>query len=224
MLIILIKKPVSLFIFKICTFVSQSLVMYSEKGQQTKDHFIKTSARLFNTKGYAGTSISDILNDAGYSKGALYRVFKDKDELAVEAFNYNLGIMKSLLRDEVYNTLDDIDRILAIPRFYASINDTKSFLEGGCPVLNTATEADDTHPRLKAMVRKAFIDMAMLIEQTIEQAKKNNRVKATVSARELSHFMVATIEGSIAMMQSMDSDAVIKNNMKYLEKTVKSML
>ena len=198
--------------------------MYSEKGQQTKDHFIKTSAHLFNTKGYAGTSISDILSDAGYSKGALYRVFKDKDELAVEAFKYNLGIMKSLLRNEVRGSNNDIDRIFAVPRFYASINETKSFLEGGCPVLNTSIEADDTHPRLKKLARKAFDEMASLIESAIAMAQNNKTVKGSVNAKELSRFMVATIEGSIAMMQSMENDEVIKTNMKYLENTVKSIL
>ena len=198
--------------------------MFSEKGQQTKDHFIKTSAHLFNTKGYAGTSISDILKDAGYSKGALYRVFKDKDEIAVEAFKYNLGIMKSLLRNEVRGSNNDIDRILAVPRFYASINETKSFLEGGCPVLNTSIEADDTHPRLKKLARKAFDEMATLIETAIAMAQNNKTVKGSVNAKELSRFMVATIEGSIAMMQSMETDEVIKTNMEYLEKTVKAML
>ncbi len=198
--------------------------MYSEKGQQTKDHFIKTSAHLFNTKGYAGTSISDILNDAGYSKGALYRVFKDKDELAVEAFKYNLGIMKSLLLNEVHRSNNDIDRIFAVPRFYASINETKSFLKGGCPVLNTSIEADDTHPRLKNLARKAFDEMASLIETAIAMAQDNKTVKKGINAKEISRFMVATIEGSIAMMQSMETDEVIKTNMKYLENTVKSML
>lgn len=198
--------------------------MYSEKGQNTKDHFIKTSAHLFNTKGYAGTSISDILNDAGYSKGALYRVFKDKDELAEEAFKYNLGIMKSLLLNEVRGVTNDIDRIFAVPRFYGSIKDTQSFLEGGCPILNTSIEADDTHPRLKKLARKAFNEMASLIESAIEIAKDNKTIKDSINAKELSHFMVATIEGSIAMMQSMETDEVIKTNMKYLEKTVKTML
>ena len=198
--------------------------MYSAKGQRTKDHFIKVSAHLFNTQGYAGTSISEILDSAGYSKGALYRVFKDKDELAVSAFHYNYGIVKKRLIATVQDIEDDIDRILAVPRFYGNLKDEASLLEGGCPILNTAIEADDTHPFLKALTRKAFKEMAQLIEHTIAIAKDNKAIKASVNPKELANFMVATIEGSIALMKSMDNNTVMKQNMNQLETAILKML
>ena len=198
--------------------------MYSAKGQQTKDHFIKTSAHLFNTKGYAGTSISDILNDAGYSKGALYRVFKDKDELAIAAFKYNYNIMKVQLLAAVENASSEVDRIFAIPRFYASMGTDVHFLEGGCPILNTSIEADDTHPQLKKMTRNAFTEMASLMEAAIIAAQANDAVKHDINPKEVSQFMVAAIEGSIAMTQSLETYKILKKNMNYLETAVKAML
>ncbi len=197
--------------------------MYSEKGQQTKDHFIRVSANLFNTKGYSGTSISDILSAAGYSKGALYRVFKDKDELAVAAFSHNYGLMKTQLKNAYQSATNDMDRIFAVPRFYKNIKEN-NFMKGGCPILNTSIEADDTHPILKKLSSKAFIEMRSLIELAITTAQTNNTIGDHINPRKLSQYMVATIEGSIAMVQSLEDYKVIKSNMEYLENNIKSML
>ncbi|MGB5818439.1 MAG: TetR/AcrR family transcriptional regulator [Saonia sp.] len=197
--------------------------MYTEKGQQTKEHFIRISADLFNKKGYAGTAISDILDTAGYSKGALYRIFKDKDEIAVEAFKYNLGIMYTQLQDAIAVAEKDVDKILAIPRFYKNI-DGKKFVQGGCPILNTAIEADDTHPQLNHLASNAFVRMSGLIEETLTRAKGNKSITETIDPKIVAQYMVATIEGSIAMMKSIGKKDIMKNNMIYLEKTILQQL
>jgi len=45
-------------------------------------------APVFNTKGYAATSLSDLMEATGLQKGGLYRHFDSKEELAQEAFDY----------------------------------------------------------------------------------------------------------------------------------------
>jgi len=45
-------------------------------------------APVFNTKGYAATSLSDLMEPTGLQKGGLYRHFDSKEELAQEAFDY----------------------------------------------------------------------------------------------------------------------------------------
>src|SRR3954470_20612725 len=54
----------------------------------TKEKILKKSGILFNTQGYKATSISDITNATGFTKGAIYRHFKDKDELEKKALHY----------------------------------------------------------------------------------------------------------------------------------------
>ena len=193
--------------------------MYTEKGQRTRDHLIEVSAALFNKKGYAGTSVSDILDTAGYSKGALYRTFADKDELSHEAFKYNLSIMNKLLQDAIDKEDNYIDKVLAIPRYYKNI-ETNKFLEGGCPVLNTAIEADDTNYSLNKLASNAFKDWALMIEDNIRIGQANGGINKTVDAKKISIFIIATIEGSIAMVRSLQDYSVMKNNINILETLV----
>ena len=62
----------------------------TEKSQKTKKHIIKKVDPIFNSQGYTATSLSEITTAAGLTKGAIYGNFKNKEELALEAFNYNI--------------------------------------------------------------------------------------------------------------------------------------
>ena len=51
------------------------------KAQATKQYIIEQAANLFNQQGYAGCSISNVMQATGLKKGGIYNHFKNKDEL-----------------------------------------------------------------------------------------------------------------------------------------------
>ena len=57
------------------------------KAQRTAQFIIEKAAPLFNTRGYAGTSMNDITRATGLTKGAIYGNFDNKEEIAIAAFN-----------------------------------------------------------------------------------------------------------------------------------------
>ena len=61
------------------------------KGERTRQEIVRNAAPLFNTKGYEGTSLSDLMAATGLQKGGIYRHFASKEELAAEAFDYAWG-------------------------------------------------------------------------------------------------------------------------------------
>jgi AcrR family transcriptional regulator len=55
----------------------------SEQQAQTRADILETAQRLFLKHGYAGTSLDEIAEQAGYSKGAVYSNFRDKSDLCL---------------------------------------------------------------------------------------------------------------------------------------------
>ena len=53
------------------------------KGQATRTRIVDTAGELFAKAGYQDTSIEDVLDKSGISRGALYHHFRDKEELFV---------------------------------------------------------------------------------------------------------------------------------------------
>lgn len=56
------------------------------RRQEVVEELLQAAARVFAKRGYAGASVEQISDDAGYSTGALYSNFKSKDELFLRLF------------------------------------------------------------------------------------------------------------------------------------------
>ena len=59
------------------------------KAERTTAYIIETVAPIFNKHGYVGTSMSDLTDATGLTKGAIYGNFENKEALALAAFQYN---------------------------------------------------------------------------------------------------------------------------------------
>jgi len=72
-----------------------------KKAEKTKQFIIEKTAPLFNTKGYAGTSLNDMTDATGLTKGSIYGNFANKDEVALAAFDHNLKKIDDIVRQEM---------------------------------------------------------------------------------------------------------------------------
>ena len=80
-----------------------------------KEKIIQDSSKLFSSKGFSSTSINEILEVVGASKGGLYNHFKTKEELfsAVLSESRKIWREKNLAGlDEIENPLERIKKLL----------------------------------------------------------------------------------------------------------------
>lgn len=175
------------------------------KAENTKRFIIEQSAAVFNKKGFAGTSLQDLTEATGLTKGSIYGNFENKDEVAAAAFEYNLSILQQGMDAELEQATTAKEQLLAMTRFYR--NSIKNVMKrGGCPILNTATDADDTHPLLKKKVTRGIRSWKKRIETIIEQGKTSGEIRKGADAAAFAITFIALIEGGI-MLASVTGDA-----------------
>ncbi|NEP19789.1 MAG: TetR/AcrR family transcriptional regulator, partial [Leptolyngbya sp. SIO4C1] len=68
------------------------------KAQATRSHILRQAAIVFNRQGFAGTSMSDLMQATGLQKGGVYNHFKSKDELALATYDAVLAELNSRYR------------------------------------------------------------------------------------------------------------------------------
>lgn len=189
------------------------------KAQRTKQFIIEKTAPIFNAKGYVGTSMYDITEATGLTKGCIYGNFENKDDVALEAFDYNYNLIVSYLRKQIEVRPKMIDRLLVYPETYRIFLELP-ILKAGCPILNTSTEADDTHPllRIKAITALKFWKKA--IEKSIKTGIERNEIKASANANEFSFILMSLIEGAVMQAKVTGSSEVLKVTMDFLEKMI----
>lgn len=137
-----------------------------------KASIIEESLRLFSLKGFFSTSLHDILEASGASKGGFYNHFKSKEDL----FFHVLQRAREIWRDK---NLKGIDRMVSpvekLERLLTNYRDRylKNAREfpGGCVFITLSVELNDQSPRLFAEIDKGFVGLKNLIHRYIEAGK-----------------------------------------------------
>jgi len=178
------------------------------KGDRTKQHIIEKAAPLFNKNGYAGTSLSDIMKATGLAKGGVYGNFKNKDEIAAMTFEYSFQKIKSAILMKLSDCRTSKEKLFGILDFYRNYI-TNPPIEGGCPLLNTSVEADDSFPFLKTRARAAQNEMLESLVKIFQSGKKHGEFKETIQPHREAEMMYALIEGGIVMAKINDNPTIL---------------
>ena len=193
------------------------------KAQQTKARIIHQAAELFNQKGYAGSSIADIMQATGLKKGGIYNHFKSKDELALEAFDYASRLLSQRIWSVVKTKRNAIERLEALVSSYLIyINDPP--IVGGCPILNTAIETDDTDSPLRDRALAAMNSSRSLIVRILQRGIKKGEVRSNIEPDTVATIIFSTLEGAIMMSKLERNPIHLKRAVAHLQSYIRNSL
>jgi TetR/AcrR family transcriptional repressor of nem operon len=119
------------------------------------------------------------MSATGLKKGGIYNHFQSKDEIAVAAFNYAYSCSSKRIWQSVRQKKNAIERLQALVSAYLDYVDDPP-IHGGCPIMNTAIESDDTHPILRDRVREVVNEWRGLICRIIEKGIKKGEINTNV--------------------------------------------
>lgn len=191
------------------------------KAEKTREFIIAKAAPLFNKKGYAGTSMSDIMQATGLAKGGLYGNFESKDEIAAAAFEYSYNQLKQDIAAKVKPKKTAVEKLLTILQYYKNYT-IEPPIEGGCPLMNTAIDADDAYPFLKKKAREAMHEMLGTLQHILKKGIQEEAFRSDLSVKKEAELIYAQIEGGIMMAKVLDDVALLNrliDNLKHRVET-----
>lgn len=189
------------------------------KAERTRQFIIEKTAPIFNEKGFAGTSLNDLTQATGLTKGSIYGNFESKDEVALAVFDYNHNRVTEYIKAKILATEHAIERLLVYPAVYRNYLKVP-FMQTGCPILNTATEADDTHPPLKEKAAHALAFWKKAIENQVKRGIARREIKADTNPTEVAVILISLIEGAFMQAKVTGRTTELKIAMDYLEKMI----
>jgi AcrR family transcriptional regulator len=193
------------------------------KAEQTSHYILETVAPYLNMHGYTATSMGAICAATGLTKGAIYGNFKDKESLALAAFNYLIRRSVSEIKNEIDKQVSAIDKLIALTLFYRKYFD-KVKIYGGCPLLNIGLDSLNHNERLYKRAIDVITDLIRMIQTTIEQGQTEGTIKAKLDAKNMANKLFAQIQGSIFMAQMLDEREQIWRMMDHIDHTIASEL
>ena len=194
--------------------------MTYSKSEKTKQFIIEKVSPIFNRKGYAGTSLSDLTKATGLTKGSIYGNFKNKDEVAIEACKYNLStILNSLMKDIADSSATPFEKLVILPKNYLSVYGKITAI-GGCPIMNTASDADDTHPQLKKIIQDTVVNLNGLIVSLIQEGINLKQIRSDIEPVKTANVIISLVEGGLLISKLFDDKSYFTNSIEQVEKIV----
>ena len=186
-----------------------------------KEKIIQESLRLFSSKGFSGTSISEILEAVGASKGGLYNHFRTKEEL----FSAVLSESRRIWRDKNLQGLDEIEKpIEKTKRLLENYRDRyligSGSLPGGCIFVRVSVESaelGDQWPHLAEEINEGFDRLKSMIKRLLDQAKERGELREPTNTEDVADMLFSGMLGA-CVLYGMDRSS------KNLDRTMNSLI
>lgn len=186
------------------------------KAEKTKALIIEKAAPLFNKRGYAGTSLSDLSEATGLTKGSIYGNFDNKDEVAVAVYLYQIERLNQRFHDYLAPERSMIRKLVKLTDYYRE--NWKAICDrGGCPMLNAAVEADDNLPALKKHVQQSIRNWATLLARVIEKGIEKSEIRSGVMPVEAAYTIISLLEGGMLLSK-------IMNDRRHIDQALERIL
>lgn len=182
-----------------------------------KKKIIHESLKLFSLRGFLSTSMRQILDAAGTSKGGFYNHFKSKEELFFQV----LDEARNIWREKNLSGLDEIENPIGkIKRFLENfrdlyLKDAENF-PGGCIFITFSVELRDQRPLLSREVNKGFIGLKHLLKRLLDEGKESGGLSDDVDTRAITEMLFAGMLGATVMYGVDKSDVNLNRSINTL--------
>lgn len=186
------------------------------KGDQTREMILEKSAELFNTLGYEGCSMNDIMEATGLGKGGIYNHFKNKNELAIGAFEYSFKAVISRFRLRLDHDKTNWDKIISVIEIMTGFYKNPVII-GGDPLFNTAMDSVNTHPMLREKAREGLENLRKYLEIKIADGIEMGEFIYSGDPSKTASLILMTLEGGLAMSRLYEDETYIITAAEYVK-------
>lgn len=196
-----------------------------QRGEETKEKIITTAMDLVMDRGFAGTSVDEIIKGTGLTKGAFFHHFSSKMDLAEALLNRyaeeDLELFVEFAAQADAKTDDPLERVLLfLTLFEDNLKDATEPFQG-CMFASYIYEGQQFSPRVHAFIETALKGWGKLYEDKFEAVLAAYTPKLQVTAPQLAETIVCLMEGAFLMAKARnDTGIIIRQSFqfrKYLE-------
>jgi AcrR family transcriptional regulator len=168
-----------------------------------KEKIIEEALKLFSVKGFINTSVTDILEAAGTSKGGLYNHFKSKEELFLASLSKARQLWRERNLEGTENVKQPHLKVKKILENYRDryLSDQHNF-PGGCIFVNLAVELNGQEPDLASEVNEGFTRLKAMINRLLDEAKASGYLDGKLDTRQLTELIFSGLLGACVMFSS----------------------
>lgn len=154
----------------------------------TREAILRGAAEVFDRFGYGGTSLSDVIAQAGVTKGALYFHFSSKEALAHAVVREQHARSVGLAREPLEQDTSGLESVIRLSQRLSAQLVTDPLVRAGVRLtLENGTFGQDTGG--------PYTDWIATIERLLRRSARSGELRPTVRPEVLARFVVGAFTG-----------------------------
>ena len=187
------------------------------KGERTRENILSTAERIILERGYSGTSVEEIINQAGITKGGFFYHFNGKDDLARHL------ILRYLEQDEVFFkglvdracdlTEDPLQQLLIFLKLLAEAMADLPGAHPGCLVASFTYESHQFDQDIRELNAEGLLSWRRIFTAMFDRAAEAYELESEDSTSDLADMLTSVIEGGIILSRCLDDKDILPNHL-----------
>lgn len=171
--------------------------------EATRAKILEAALELFHQRTFSGTSVNEIVEKAGITKGALFHHFKGKNELGYAIVDEILREeVRTIWREKLLNSTDPVTSLhLILQGLAGQLRANPEMLRCGCPINNLTQEMSSMDDGFRQRLQALYSEWFAAIESALLSGIAAGTVRADLDARSTATTLVALFEGSIGLIK-----------------------
>ncbi|MGW2562103.1 ScbR family autoregulator-binding transcription factor [Streptomyces sp. NPDC001514] len=163
--------------------------LQQERAVRTRTQILDAAAELFDRHGFAGTSVKDVADRVGMTKGAVYFHYPTKEALTIAVVEAHYGRWPVLLEAVQAKGLGPMDTLVELlDRTAVAFRDD--------PVVQGGARLQMEQPLAEGALPEPYVGWMNLLEQLLTEAEEAGELRAGISPAAAAHMLVATFFGT----------------------------
>jgi len=184
-----------------------------EKGEGTKDRILSVAEQIILQKGFSGTSIDQIIDESGITKGGFFYHFRGKSDLARRLLERYLrqdeDFFRSLFARADNLTEDPLQQMLLFLKLYSEAMANLEDVHPGCLVASYTYQCEIFDTEVRSLAAEGVQSWRELFKERLEKAAQKYPMKIETELDELADMLTSIIEGSIIVSRVVSEKNVL---------------
>ena len=189
------------------------------KGEQTREHIMATAENIILQRGYSGTSIEDIIGQAGITKGGFFYHFDGKNDLAknliLRYLDKDVQFFTELAERAQALTEDPLQQLLIFLKLMAEAMEDLPGAHPGCLVASFTYEAQQFDEEVRLLNAEGVLSWRRIFLGHFEKVLQKYPMKIEKPLEELADMLSSVIEGGIIMSKVLDDKRILPNQLLH---------
>jgi TetR/AcrR family transcriptional regulator, transcriptional repressor for nem operon len=189
----------------------------------TKDKLLEAAKRLMLQKGCSATTIDDICEAAGFTKGGFFHHFASKEQLAREVLDRFFFIQQEAIAQGAYRKRrDPLRRVYGYISHLIEISKEPEMLSG-CLLGSFTHEMAETNPAIRDLCARRFTQWGQSLKHDLDAAKALHAPHAAFDTASLAEHLLVILQGSMVLAKAQRDAKVFERNLQHFKRYLKDL-